>query len=540
MAKTTSGNQAGRWRRVLRPLWWWLLLVLLLFGIHTHQRLMEQTRLNFTITLTGQPMEAGGLLDRKLFSSGQNISLGSHTFTISNPRIETFTTNFFAWYGKHDLGEIKLRRGMGTLNVNANPPATIITITGPEFSTTLSNSPGTNVTVPTDQYEVHAEYPHWSQAQNVTVFADQTVPCVFAPRFGALRLAANKDEVTYRLQSAAETYTGDLPTTLTGLPTGKYQLTATYHRRQLKEAIMVEADTTNEVPVTFAFGSAHIETVPSGADVRTADGSYWGRTPLDLSEVMPQAAQLNLSLSGYEPVAITLEITADQTASYQTNLVSARYQSAMQEARASLAAGNYDAAFQTTAEVLNTMPGDADALALQSEADSHLGAEREQLAQLKRPREVFDALCRQNADAGLFDTHELKTDKPAKDLAAAIAKALADKPDAFEILVNDSPKPDVYEIMARQTFSLGILGGTERVCLLVVGQTKPGETQILFKVVEYQVKTTVVANGLFNFKDNKQMIPVSPSRMQMTDALENQIRNGVQMVAGKIQTAIGQ
>jgi hypothetical protein len=41
----------GYWRRILRPLFWWLLLVLVLFAIHTHQRLMEKTRLEFTVTM---------------------------------------------------------------------------------------------------------------------------------------------------------------------------------------------------------------------------------------------------------------------------------------------------------------------------------------------------------------------------------------------------------------------------------------------------------------------------------------------------------
>jgi hypothetical protein len=106
-------------------------------------------------------------------------------------------------------------------------------------------------------------------------------------------------------------------------------------------------------------------------------------------------------------------------------------------------------------------------------------------------------------------------------------------------LSNDSPKPDIYEVMVRQTFSPGILGGTERVCLLVVGQAKPDETRIFFKVLEYQIKTTVEASSLVNIKENKQMIPVSPGRIQMTDALQNQLREGVQLVSERIHTAIG-
>jgi len=82
------------------------------------------------------------------------------------------------------------------------------------------------------------------------------------------------------------------------------------------------------------------------------------------------------------------------------------------------------------------------------------------------------------------------------------------------------------------------LGGTERDCLIVVGQAKDDETQIWFKVLEYQVQHTVTSNGLLNYHDNKQLTAVSPSRMQMNDFLSARVQEGVQIVAEKIQQAI--
>jgi hypothetical protein len=537
------GNHSIRWSQVLRPVFWWLLLLVVLFGIRTHQRLMEQTRLNFTVTLNDQPLEAAAVLDRESFQSGQNISLGEHRFVLSTPRTDTFTTNFFSWYGRHDLGVITLKRSFGMLNVQANPPASTITITGPEFSTILSNSVGTNISVPTDSYTVSAQYPHWSQSQNVAVYDNQSLICTFAPQLGAVHLTCNKDGAMYLLQSADQTFTGNLPATLTDLPVENYQLTVTYHRRHIQKPITIETGVTNEMPVQFVLGAIRIESSPTGASVTTTNGNYLGQTPLDLLDVPPQTAQLNLSLSGYEAVPITVEVAADQTNSYRANLVNIHYRSAMQDARAAFAAGHYAQASQITMEVLNTMPDDAEAQALQTEANKQIesenNAEREGRAQLNRPREVFDAMCQQNPDASLFTAHELKTDKSAKEAATAIAKSLSSEPRPFELLHNDSPKPDVYEVMARQRFSLGILGGTERVCLLVVGQAKPDETRIIYKVLEYQIKTTIDASSLFNGKDNKQMIPVSPERLQMTDALQNQLREGVRLVSERIHTAIG-
>ncbi|MDE3067879.1 MAG: hypothetical protein KGJ60_10060 [Verrucomicrobiota bacterium] len=162
--------------------------------------------------------------------NGERIPLGNHTFDLTNPKADAFSTNLFVWYGPHNLGEIELKRSMGTLSVQATPPAPTITITGPEFSTTLYDCAGTNLTVPTDQYTMRAEYPHWSQTQNAGVLANLPTICAFAPRFGALCLTCNEKEATFRLESAdgQAVADGSLPATLTGLPTGEYVATVSY------------------------------------------------------------------------------------------------------------------------------------------------------------------------------------------------------------------------------------------------------------------------------------------------------------------------
>ena len=277
------------------------------------------------------------------------------------------------------------------------------------------------------------------------------------------------------------------------------------------------------MPIQFVYGAAKLETVPSGAGVLTANGNYLGQTPLLLPDITPQTAQFNLSLSGYEPVSVTLAITADQTNSFSTNLVSIGYVSAMQQARAYLVASNYEAAAQAAGAALNAKPDDADALTLQNEAKGPLEAEQQRLDRLARPRLAFDNLCGHYQDASLFMEHELNTSKPAKEVALAIVSALTNAPGPFKILYNDSPASQAYEVVAQHTFSLGILGGTERDCLVVVGQAKDDETQIWFKVLEYQVQHTVTSNGLLSYHDNKQLIAVSPSRMQMNDIFEEPI-----------------
>ena len=75
--------------------------------------------------MQGQPhYEASTTFDGKPIISGQKIPLGNHTFAVTLPKGEPFSTNLFVWYGDHNLGTIDLKRTMGTLSVTADPPAT--------------------------------------------------------------------------------------------------------------------------------------------------------------------------------------------------------------------------------------------------------------------------------------------------------------------------------------------------------------------------------------------------------------------------------
>jgi hypothetical protein len=64
--------------------------------------------------------------------------------------------------------------------------------------------------------------------------------------------------------------------------------------------------------------------------------------------------------------------------------------------------------------------------------------------------------------------------------------------------------------------------------------------RLWYKVLEYQVQHSVTSTGLLSYHDNKQLIAVSPSRMQMNSGFEAQLKEGVQIVTERIQQAIAQ
>ena len=593
-APTSSNNR--RWMRGLRPLLYWLLLVLVLYGIRTHQRLMEQTRLHFAVTLQGQPIfGAVATLDGKPATGGQKISLGSHTFTITHPKGESYSTNLLIWYGEHNLGIIDLKRATGILSVTADPPADWLVIRGPEWSVTLTNFIRLSQSVPTDEYEIQAGYPHWRKRDAVSVLANQTTPCTIAPHFGGLQLGCNQSDARYQLQTADGQLiaNGTLPTTVGGLPAGNYKLTATHHGHEHAETLAVKADTMADAQIDFQYGKAIFETLPAGVSVVTDNGRSWGETPLTLSELLPGNWTFTLERNGYQSVQVALNVKANQTNLVRTNLVSETYIHALTVARKYMAAVDYDHAVTAAGDALAARPNDAEAATLLREAtglgelqraqalgkqgdyvggDKHLilalqslpdnaeikalladfkqhepaQIERERVERLNRPRQVFEDALTNYPDADLFDEHELKTSKPYNGVATAIAQALKSGRPSFQITAAATPKPETYQFEADYEIT-GYLGaGTtsgRRRCLVVCGQAKDDETQIYFKVMEYKAKTTIkfsIANLLNTATiENANYIPIHPSRITMTDALQAQLTNGVQMVTERIEGAIG-
>jgi tetratricopeptide (TPR) repeat protein len=576
---------------VLRPLFWWLILVLVLYGIRTHQRLMEKTRLEFTVTMQGQPhYEAVTTFDGKPIISGQKIPLGNHTFAVSLLKGEPFSTNLFVWYGDHNLGTIDLKRTMGTLSVSADPPAPFIYIHGPEWSVTLTNSSGLTQTVPTDAYSVEADYPHWQKSDTTTVFANQTTSYPIAPHFGGLQLGCNQMDATYQLQTAdgLQISSGLLPATIAELPVGYYKIVAVHHGHQRPETLAVKADTTTPEQIDFNYGAVVFETTPDGAAVVSDNGYNWGATPLTLNELQPGNWSFKLLRNGYQSVQVSLDVAANQTNLVTTNLVSENYLHAMSAARQFMAAADYDDALKSSFDALASRPDDAEATVIKNEATGNeyiqqakdLGnsgqyveadqklalalqalpgnadanqlmadykthepeqIERERVERLNRPKAVYDDAVGHYYDANLFEDHEINTSMPARDAAAAIANALVTVQPTYKIAVNKSPKPETYLIAASQDDTGILTTSGRRMCIIVCGQTTDTNTKILFKDLEYKAKHNVSMQGLLAFRDDESFVPIDKSSITNTDdKLLIQIQSGVSNLTVRIQGAIGQ
>lgn len=561
----------------LAPLIAFGVVLLAVFGYFQHKKMLERTKISFVTTVpTPNPMyQTAAWLDGKPVVNGEKITLGSHTFKITNPKAETFEANFFAWYGGKNFGVIALKRSTGTLNIHSDIPALSVLVRGPEFSALLTNVTESNLTVPTDDYDISADYPHrWVQKQKATVNAAQKAVCVLAPAFGTLHATANRDGETYELWDDNGHFIegGNLPVTVTDLAVGQYRLTAKWHSHSADRTVMVKKGETCEMPVDFNFGAAIFRTTPAGAAVLSANGTQLGNTPLMVTEVPPGPVEYRLKLDGYNDVSVALTVAADQTNDVTTNLTSLAYLSGMQKARNYISAAEYHGALDGVNQALEAKPGDPDATALlktircraavleakrlavandfagagkqlqialteipddaeakalATQYKAHEGEQQAEAAE-KRTPDFLNDWCEKNPQAKLFDTVTYTTAKLAPAAACdALVQACTEQWPKLKLAKRQNGGDDPYLLLFVQRAENPEITHM-RDLVMVIGKDKTGKTLILGKAIEFQ------------FLQGSGWTPVHSSRMQITFDLQNQINEGVLMLSKKIKVAIGE
>jgi len=587
-----SGSSTSRARyyfRVLRPLLWWLLFVLVLYCIRTHQRLMEDTRLTYGTTLNGIPFAADARLDGQPILPGDKVLLGFHTFTVTGQNLEPFSTNFFVWYGGKDLGAIRLNRIKGVLSLRVKVIPGILTIEGQEYSLTLTNSPGLSVSVPTGDYMVTARYPYSTWQERVKVFKIGSIPVTIDPQLGTLQLDCNQSGATYELLrlNVEPMLSGNLPATLTGLPANAYKVVARHHDLEWSTMFYLKADTTNTVQVEFEYGTAVIQSTPSGAAVIDSSGRQLGVTPLTVTELQPGSWSFELRQDDYEPVATTISIMGNQTNIFHTNLINQEYATAIRTTRQYIQERKYDLAIQAVSDALKVQPGDPVAIRLQNDASAFgciskadtlaKGADysaaikeleqalaivpgnetakqmlldcktqlSEQLeerrkARMNLGRQAFEALLKQKyPDGDLFETHEMTTSKSLKDIELPLLDALKGEPLKLTV-TKYNEVTDLFEIEAVQEFSTALATSAGRRQLVMVGaQTKDDEAHILFKVLEYKAEAVekLSIGNLIGAPASVNLVPIRATGE--TNKLQLRLAEGVSNVMVTVRGVIG-
>jgi hypothetical protein len=541
------------------------------------------------ITLDGQP-----------FAFGERVSLGPHRLAIRCPKADSFETNLFIWYGSHDLGRLELRRSQASLRVEVVPPAPHLTLAGPEWHQVLTNSSGLTASVPTDTYRVTADYGRFSVEKTVEVLANSGASCQIAPEVGGLAITASRPGTGYELYriegEGRETRLverSELPTTLPVLQAGKYRVHCDYKGIEKDWPVEIVRGQTNALEVDFPLGTVVLETTPPGATVRDELGKERGATPLTLTEVPVGRWRGQLDRADYLSVKVDLEVQTSMTVTFRTNLVTQTYANAMEAARRALEGSrrDYQAAITALTAALSQEPGNAAAAALLKEAQvgqylqqaeskagqgdfagalqqaeaalatlpEHAGAKKlaaqyrqgaldkqakdaealRQAAAAARerwPRDCFDQMMKKTLNSSLFDQQEIKVKGKSAEIEAKIIRALTNEQPAFMLLTQQQLDGETFLIRTTAKATSGW-----RRCDLVGGQTTDGEVTILFKIFEYAYLEEFSLRVLLKMDDEKDMVPVHPSRVPSTKSyLLRRRAEGIGLVHNRIREIGGE
>ena len=205
----------------------------------------------------------------------------------------------------------------------------------------------------------------------------------------------------------------------------------------------------------------------------------------------------------------------------------------------------YSEADKILTEVLLASPANAVAAELLAEYKPHETEQmdRQNSERLNRPKKVFDSVVAQSDDASLFEAYEIKSTKPAKDVELAIKNALQSGQPPFNVVSDTSPESETFSIEAGQEFSTALATSAgKRQIFIVGGQSKAGETQIYFKVLEYKTEAVnkFSIGALINAPVAVNYVPLNASRVTMTDAYKARIAEGIQIINERIHQATGE
>jgi tetratricopeptide (TPR) repeat protein len=548
--------------------------------------------LQFNVSLEGRNVdyEAVAKLDGERISSGERISLGRHAFSVAHPKGIGFSTNLTTWYGSHDLGTINLPRATGTLQISLSRTAKSLVIRGPEWRLDLTNSVGGTWSVPTDTYDVEAQFAYVTKREDAMVVADSVSNIRVAPRFGTAHITSSHSDTKFRLSGKNNfmDVSGTLPITLDELPAGEYELTSERLGERKLETMFVTADLTNEMLVAFSYGALTLDTDPDGATVFDAGGRERGRTPITYRELRAGTWQFRLERDGYEPVIAEIKINPSETNHFQTNLLSRQYVMAIERAHSYFSVGQYDEAAKAADEALEHKAGDSVATALKREAleNGHLAqakafgehgdygsalqelksaseslpentqiedlvaaytekqkkaleieaeqkakqrAQEQREAQIGSLKMSLTAACSRYKGFEAFTPHELTTTKDLKEVAKTIAQAMTLQSPAFETVRYEWQHNDLV-----MEFKQGVFDGS-RQCVIVGGQVSTNECIICFRVIESQTPHGFSwAGGLIS----AQLTTEEDRNGQRAARFEQQIKEGVRTVEGRIRRVL--
>ena len=192
---------------------------------------------------------------------------------------------------------------------------------------------------------------------------------------------------------------GKTPTTLRELKPGQYVLSVTDGENDLVSVVMVSPKENVSHDFVFHYGTVQLSSTPLGATV-IRKGKVVGTTPLTLEHMPTETTEVALQLDDYETVNVPIRAEIGATTNFAVKLFSKAYLAAMDAAKKSLGANEFESARQSVATAIK--------------ADSSDPATADLLAEINRQAEIW----RQQQEEAARLVAEAKARRIAAELTA--------------------------------------------------------------------------------------------------------------------------
>lgn len=138
---------------------------------------------------------------------------------------------------------------------------------------------------------------------------------------GSMDLNSTPDEASVVINGA---FRGTTPLTLSGLDPGVYNVSfSKFGYEKLSTPVTIESGSVSEVDATLVLqmGSVAVNSTPAGANV-TLDGFDAGITPVTIGSLATGNHTLVVSLAGFPPRTLAIQVAGDQTTMADISFVS--------------------------------------------------------------------------------------------------------------------------------------------------------------------------------------------------------------------------
>jgi hypothetical protein len=266
-----------------------LIATLIFSMVFLHFWLLKETELRFEISVDGKSGAldtAVVILDGKPFSVERNLWPGRHELLVRIKNVEPFQTNFWSLYGKHDLGVLSLESSKGTLYVKVIPSPAKIILQQEEKIVLQTNAPLELDQIPAGIYTLRIQRDNYEESHLAEVRRHEKTDVSVQLNLGTVDISSVPSDAEFALTGDARTWKGQLPSRITDVPVGTYQVTASRGGWVKNRTIHVTPGNVSGVRVEFDYASISVASEPSGMTIST-NGSDIGRTPLVIRELVP-------------------------------------------------------------------------------------------------------------------------------------------------------------------------------------------------------------------------------------------------------------